>query len=208
MVRGWCQKHYQRLRKFGHPDATKRIKGDDEARFWSYVDKRGPDECWLWTGGLDIGGYGVFAVSVGTGKKNRKAHVWAYEHFIGPLPAGKPELDHACHTRDTACREGNSCPHRRCVNFLQDADPSRLHLEAVTEAENQRRAHRNEFPDELIAELYVQRLAGVPTRILAAEIGMQPRTLAARFHRMVERGDLPATFMPYSSVLMVARTAG
>lgn len=31
---------------------------DPEDRFWSYVDRRGPDECWNWTGPVDSEGYG------------------------------------------------------------------------------------------------------------------------------------------------------
>src|SRR6185369_7421367 len=30
------------------------------ARFWSYVDKRGPDECWPWIGGFNKYGYPQF----------------------------------------------------------------------------------------------------------------------------------------------------
>jgi hypothetical protein len=32
----------------------------DIARFWSHVDKRGPDECWPWTKGRFTSGYGSF----------------------------------------------------------------------------------------------------------------------------------------------------
>jgi hypothetical protein len=45
------------------------------------------------------------------------AHRWAYEHFIGPIPAGL-EIDHLCRVR-------------HCVN------PA--HLEPVTKSENRRR---------------------------------------------------------------------
>jgi len=30
-----------------------------EERFWRYVDRRGPDECWPWTGATNEHGYGV-----------------------------------------------------------------------------------------------------------------------------------------------------
>jgi hypothetical protein len=33
-------------------------------RFWSYVDKRGPDECWPWTGYTHVGfGYGMISIA-------------------------------------------------------------------------------------------------------------------------------------------------
>src|ERR1035441_7715441 len=48
--RGWCSAHYQRWRKSGDPLFVKRVVSQDGplATFWSYVDKRGPDECWPW----------------------------------------------------------------------------------------------------------------------------------------------------------------
>lgn len=72
-----------------------------------------PSGCWLWTASCGNGGYGQFAVRhpkptmVG-------AHRFAYEHFVGPIPAGL-DLDHLCRNR-------------RCVN------PA--HLEPVTRREN------------------------------------------------------------------------
>lgn len=42
------------------------------ARFWSRVDVRGPDDCWLWTRGT-VNGYGQFRV----GKRKCGAHVIA-----------------------------------------------------------------------------------------------------------------------------------
>lgn len=45
------------------------------ARFWSYVDRRGPKECWPWKGGLFTNGYGQFRL----GKRKVKAHRCAFE---------------------------------------------------------------------------------------------------------------------------------
>ena len=70
--------------------------------------------CWEWGGYRDEKGYGQ--------KRHRgrvdKAHRWAYETFVAPIPAGL-EIDHLCRNRG-------------CVN------PA--HLEPVTHQENLRRA--------------------------------------------------------------------
>jgi hypothetical protein len=181
IVRGWCQKHYQRIRKSGDPQFTKTIKGDDEARFWSKVDRRGDDECWLWTGPPGVGGYGVFHVGEGL----KKAHVWAYEHFIGPIPEDKPTLDHRCHSLRSKCELGKSCPHRRCVNFLRfDGDVERMHLEPVTPEENARRAHLHGVSHEDILGFHARWENGEHIAILAAEAGISTRGLHKRFREL------------------------
>lgn len=92
-------------------------------RLLSKIEK-GESGCWLFTGFLNDGGYGVMADAQA---RTRPAHRLAYEAFVGPIPEGL-QLDHLCHTRDTKCRGGATCPHRRCVN------PA--HLEPVTQREN------------------------------------------------------------------------
>lgn len=91
---------------------------DPETRFWNFVDKTGPDGCWLWTGGNNRG-YGLFWL--GGQPTQVYAHRFAYELCVGPIPAGL-EIDHLCFVRS-------------CVN------PD--HLEAVTTSVNgQRRGER------------------------------------------------------------------
>lgn len=76
--------------------------------------------CWIYTGPLNHGGYGVISIGQRTDGRSiqRRAHRVAYEHLVGPIPDGLT-LDHLCRTP-------------ACVN------PS--HLEPVTAAENIKRA--------------------------------------------------------------------
>ncbi len=79
-----------------------------EERFWINVVKT--ETCWLWIGRKNWRGYGEISIK----NQFKKAHRFAYEFFIGPIPEGL-EIDHLCRVRD-------------CVN------PE--HLEAVTHREN------------------------------------------------------------------------
>jgi hypothetical protein len=78
-------------------------------RDWSKAYWIDPAGCWLFTGAVSSNGYGAI--------RNRGAHRWFYEHYVGPIPAGL-QIDHLCRVK-------------RCVN------PA--HLEPVTAQENVRR---------------------------------------------------------------------
>lgn len=82
-------------------------------RFWAKVQKT--DTCWLWTGALDYGGYGILWQGQG---RSVRAHRYSYELLVGPIPVGLT-IDHICAVRN-------------CVNPV--------HLDPCTAAENVRRS--------------------------------------------------------------------
>ena len=91
--RGWCNRHYLRWYRHGHPLAggTERVLDDSPDRFWSKVDKSG--DCWLWTAATNSRGYGVTWSDGALGLAHRRS----YTDAKGPIPDGM-ELDHLCRT--------------------------------------------------------------------------------------------------------------
>lgn len=81
-----------------------------EELFWRYAVAGDSGDCWLWTGGT-VYGYGKFRAN----RKDLRAHRFAYELLVGPIPHGAA-IDHDCHTREGNCQGGPTCEHRRCVN--------------------------------------------------------------------------------------------
>ena len=101
-ARGMCQKHWKRWRKGCDVSAKSTREKTAEERFWSSVDVRGDDECWIWTGGLRGRpglSYGFFDI----GGHRISAHRFSYQLFKGQIQ--NPEMC-VCHT----------CDNTKCVN--------------------------------------------------------------------------------------------
>lgn len=91
------------------------------------VDITDGEVCWPWPGSISGPGYG----RIGSDPRGETyVHRVVYREVIGPVPDDH-DVEHTCHSDDTACRSGGGCRHRRCANPR--------HLDAVPHAENMRR---------------------------------------------------------------------
>ena len=100
--RGWCHMHYMRWWQHGGSRIARAAALDSAAeRFWTKVNFTGPvpehrpelGPCWLWTASTTkgYGGFGDSGLMV-------RAHRWAYEFCVGPIPEGLT-LDHLCRVK-------------------------------------------------------------------------------------------------------------
>lgn len=88
--------------EFTMPGSVIGFRGNEETRFWTKVILNYETDCWEWTAAKSDG-YGIFGLArdqSNTPNDLVKAHRWAYEYLIGPIPNGL-EPDHTC--RNPSC---------------------------------------------------------------------------------------------------------
>lgn len=83
-------------------------------RFWNKVQPEPTTGCWLWSGYIDRGGYGRYAL----GERNQTgAHRLTYEFLVGPIPK-RLAIDHLCRT-PACCNPEHLEPVTNKVNVLR-----------------------------------------------------------------------------------------
>src|ERR1051326_5780839 len=114
------------------PKPIRPLSQKDIDRFWSKVDRRGPDECWPWLGGKTSDGYGRFKY----GRCEYKAIRVAYYLQTGKLPDTGMSILHSCdfpacqnaaHLREGTTRENMKDRDERGRTAKGDRSGSRLH---------------------------------------------------------------------------------
>lgn len=138
-------------------------------RFWSNVEKRGPDECWPWTGGVQTAGYGIMCVGTLGGNLRR----WLSHRLSYLIHHG--ELDDSvlvCH----------HCDNPPCCNpkHLFIGDHSDNIRDASSKGRLQRpRPYAAKLTETEVLEIKKKHSQGQSRRSLAREYRVDPHTVFA-----------------------------
>lgn len=129
-------------------------------RFNRKFTRKGPEECWIWTGAKSVHGYGHFRVG-GRKGKTVKAHRFAFEMINGPQPVTL----FVCH----------KCDVRLCVNpnHLWIGTPSDNSKDMESKGRGRGKTKLSEM--QAVSVLNDQRIH----RIIAEEMGISESTVRA-----------------------------
>lgn len=155
-TKGYCQKHYLRFLKYDDANYTKRCPPDTPIKD-RLIRNRDVDEngCWIWTGYIEDGGYGVMHVK----DVLRRTHIWSYETFVGEIPEGLV----VCHKCDV-----KTCfnPDHLFLGTLQDNVADMVKKGRTAKGENHSKA---KLKNDQVIEIYKTQFTGL-TNTKAAEM--------------------------------------
>ena len=140
-------------------------------RFWTQVDRRGPDECWPWLGRKNRQGYGRFSIdhdhAVG-------AHRFAYELEFGLILFPDLQVCHRC--------DNPPCVNAHVHHFLGTA-----RVNMADAMEKGRIAHGARNGNTILTAEQVVQIRALATIQSFAEIapqfGVTPETISNIYHR-------------------------
>lgn len=150
-------------------------------RFWSKVDRRGIDDCWLWMAAVADTGYGVLGFG---SDKILAAHRVSWELKNGPIGNGAYVL-HRC---DDRYAPGDTT-YRRCVNdahlWLGDAAANMADMAQKGRSQRGERHVFSKLTDETVREARRRIAAGEAQFLIAADLKVSKQTISD-----VKRGDV------------------
>jgi len=150
-------------------------------RFWEKVDVKEPNECWPWSGGKTLKGYGVFYIT--EWKHAGLAHRVAYElHHDVKLPRGK--TTHVLHTCDNpGCTNPNHLRFDTCGANMRDAFLKGRKRRDIIPDNRGIRHYAAVLTDELVVKLRKQFANGKPMKQIKQETGLSYGALGRMLHR-------------------------
>ena len=142
------------------------------ARFWSKVDRRGPDECWPWRAGRHWQGYGQFKLN---GKK-QLAHRVAFFIAEGMWP--EPNALHTC-DNPPCCNRAHLFEGSQADNMRDMSDKHRAPGGSARGTAN----GSTRLTVESVIELRALCVAGVSQSEVARRLGVGHTTVWRAVHR-------------------------
>ena len=137
------------------------------ARFWAKVDKRGPDECWEWTGMRTVDGYG--RIKFDRRRLVASRVLWEITH--GENPGDK----HVCHK----CDNPPCCnPAHLFLGTPLDNVRDMLAKGRCKPPRGEDHAHAR-LADSQVREIRELLAAGELHRVIAARFGVHKSTISA-----------------------------
>ncbi|MFA5187096.1 MAG: HNH endonuclease [Patescibacteria group bacterium] len=137
--------------------------------FWRNVNKRGPDDCWEWTGAKNKKGYGLFRYTPRNGLAGTLAHRFVYEIEREPIPFGEFFILHRCNNPG-------------CVNpahlFMANHEERVRHMSLTGRRARGERHGLSKFTAEQVIEIRALYAAGgISQRELADRHGVCQKTI-------------------------------